>query len=57
MFLNFLCLFASLYESKEVGEACNGEDVTDIVVHALDIDFSALFLCVLQDAKEDTQAG
>ena len=53
------CLHKSivLLEFEDVAEAGDGEDATHFVVDALDIDVTALILCILQDTKEDTQTG
>jgi hypothetical protein len=42
---------------EDIAEARDGEDSTDSIIDAFDIDMSAFGLSVLQDAQEDAQTG
>ena len=47
----------SRYELEDVAETRDFENVADVVVDTLEIEMSVLILCILKNAKEDTQTG
>lgn len=46
-----------LHKLEDITEAGDGEYSKDVFVDTFNIYMSALFLCILQYAKEDTQTG
>ena len=48
---------SKLLKFKDITEARDREYATYLIVDASNIDMSVLILCILQDAKEDTQTG
>ena len=50
-------LGTELLKLKDIAEARDSEDSTDIIIDAFDIDMPAFGLGVLQDAQEDSQTS
>ena len=57
--LSHICSYwkEGLHEFKDIVEPRDNKNIVDGIVDTLDIDMHAPFLDILQDAKEDAEAG